>query len=140
VALEEYLMWYVTQELPSEYRHNLNTYMGLSSKAPVLLNDRLCEFAMSERIVKNGINKQPINLRNKVNKLLNGAGLEWATLKTFFDSLIVNLARNNADIGQIVNAFDLSSRQVVLDKINGSLLGLSDAINKVYSRIKTKRH
>ena len=53
---------------------------------------------MSEWVVKNGINKQPTNLRNKVNILLNGAGLEWTTPKTFFDSLIINLARNNADI------------------------------------------
>ena len=139
-ALEKYLKWYVQQDIPDKYRHNLNTYLGFKQKAPVLLNDRVEEFAMSERVVKNGINKQPTNLRNKVNKLLNKAGLEWATPKTFFDSLIVNLARNNADIGQIVSAFGLSSRQVVLDKVNGSLLGLSDAINVVYSRIKVTGH
>jgi len=139
-SLEKYLIWYVEQDLPSDYRHNLNTYMGLSSKAPVLLNDRFSEFAMSERPVKKGINKQPTNLRNKVNRLLGNAGLDWATPKTFYDSLIVNLARNNADIGQIVDAFGLSSRQVVLDKINGDLLKLGDALNQVYSRIKTTGH
>ena len=139
-ALEEYLEWYVKQPIPGDYRHNLNTYLGFNEKAPVLLNDRLHEFAMSERTVKNGINKQPTNLRTKVNKLLDKAGLSWATPKTFYDSLIVNLARNNADIGQIVDAFGLSSRQVVLDKVNGSLLGLSDAINQVYSRIKVTGH
>lgn len=59
---------------------------------------------MSEWVVKNGINKQPTNLRNKVNILLNGAGLEWTTPKTFFDSLIINLARNNADIPVIIES------------------------------------
>ncbi|GHF78088.1 hypothetical protein [Thalassotalea marina] len=139
-ALEKYLEWYVKQPIPDEYRHNRNTHLGINEEAPVLLNDRLYKFAMSERKVKDGINKQPTNLRTKVNKLLAKASLDWTTPKTFYDSLIVNLARNNADIGQIVDAFGLSSRQVVLDKVNGSLLGLSDAINQVYSRIKVTGH
>mgnify|MGYP003385314272 CR=1 FL=1 len=139
LALEKYLKWYVVQDIP-EYRHNLNTYLGFNEKAPLLLNDRLSEFAMSERPVKNGINKQPTNLRTKVNKLLEKADLSWATPKTFYDSLIVNLERNNADVGQIVDAFGLSSRQVVLDKVNGSISGLSDAINQVYSKVKVTGH
>ena len=36
---------------------------------------------MSERPVKKGINKQPTNLRTKVNKLLEKSGLDWATAK-----------------------------------------------------------
>ncbi|MEZ7206875.1 hypothetical protein [Pseudoalteromonas sp. DY56-GL79] len=89
-SLEHYLDWYEKQELPAKYRHNLNTYRGFSEYAPALLNDRLKEFAMSEREVKGGINKQPTNLRTKVNTLLKKAGLEWATAKTFEDSLIIH--------------------------------------------------
>ena len=140
LALEKYLKWYVEQPIPDKYRHSLNTHLGFNDKAPVLLNDRLEEFAMSERKVKGGINKQPTNLRSKVNKLLVKAGLAWATPKTFYDSLIVSLARTNADINQIVDAFGLSSRQVVLDKVNGSLISISEAINQVYARIKVTGH
>ncbi|PCI58873.1 MAG: hypothetical protein COB35_12710 [Gammaproteobacteria bacterium] len=139
-AIEQYLDWYVVQDLPSEYRHSLNTYKGLSCKAPALLNDRLTEYSMSERLIKNGINKQPTNLRTKVNKILMKAGLDWATPKTFYDSLIINLGRGNADINQIVNAFGLSSRQVVLNKMNGNIINLGDALNRVYSRIKFTGH
>lgn len=140
LSIETYLDWYVNQELPSEYRHNLNTYRGLSQNAPLLLNDRLKGYAMNERTVKNGVNYQATNLSNKVKGLLNNAGLSWATPKTFSDSLIVNLGRNNVDVGQITKAFGFQSRQVVLDKINGNLLSLSDAINHCYSRIKTTGH
>jgi hypothetical protein len=140
LALETYLDWYVTQELPAEYRHNLNTFRGLSYNAPLLLNDRLKAFAMNERVVKNGVNYQATNLSNKVKNLLNNADLTWATPKTFSDSLIVNLSRNNADINQITKAFGFKSRQVVLDKINGNIINLSDAINNCYSRIKVTGH
>ena len=93
-ALEHYLDWYEQQEVPAQYKHNLGTYRGFSEYAPALLNDRLNEFAMSERTVKSGINKQPTNLRTKVNTLLKKAGLDWATAKTFEDSLIIHLAKN----------------------------------------------
>lgn len=134
-ALEIYLDWYERQELPPEYKHNLNTYRGFSKYAPALLNDRLRGFAMSERAVKAGINIQPTNLRTKVNALLKKAGLDWATAKTFEDSLIIHLAKN-VDHGVVADLFGYSSRQVVTDKYNGNLLQLSDAINGVYSRIK----
>ncbi|WP_249322861.1 hypothetical protein [Pseudoalteromonas ruthenica] len=138
-ALEHYLDWYEQQDLPAEYRHNLGTYRGFSQKAPALLNDRLNEFAMSERTVKSGINKQPTNLRTKVTTLLKKAGLEWATAKTFEDSLIIHLAKN-VDHGVVADLFGYASRQVVTDKYNGNLLQLSDAINSVYSRIKVTGH
>ena len=134
-ALEHYLNWYEQQEVPVKYRHNLGTYRGFSEYAPALLNDRLNEFAMSERTVKSGINKQPTNLRTKVNTLLKKAGLDWATAKTFEDSLIIHLARN-VDHGVVADLFGYASRQVVTDKYNGNLLQISEAINNVYSRIK----
>ncbi|WP_240654898.1 hypothetical protein [Pseudoalteromonas rubra] len=134
-SLERYLNWYVEQELPKEFRHNLNTYLGLSEYAPVLLNDRLHGYSMSERVVKAGVNKQPTNLRAKVNKLLSNAGLDWATAKTFEDSLIIHLAKN-VDHGVVAGLFGYNSRQMVTDKYNGNLLQLSDAINSIYSRIK----
>jgi integrase len=134
-ALERYLDWYEQQEVPAKYRHNLGTYRGFSEYAPALLNDRLNEFAMSERTVKKGINKQPTNLRTKVNTLLKKAGLDWATAKIFEDSLIIHLAKN-VDHGVVADLFGYASRQVVTDKYNGNLLQLSDAINSVYSRIK----
>ncbi len=93
-ALEQYLDWYEKQELPAEFKHNLGTYRGFSEYAPALLNDRLNEFAMSERTVKGGINKQPTNLRTKVITLLKKGGIEWATAKTFEDSLVIHLAKN----------------------------------------------
>ncbi|WP_249365835.1 hypothetical protein [Pseudoalteromonas sp. NEC-BIFX-2020_002] len=139
-ALEQYLDWYAQQQdLPVEYRHNLGTYRGFSQKAPALLNDRLTAFAMSERTVKKGINKQPTNLRTKVNTLLKKAGLDWATAKTFEDSLIIHLSKN-VDHGVVADLFGYASRQVVTDKYNGNLLQLSDAINSVYSRIKVTGH
>ncbi|MCP4058135.1 MAG: hypothetical protein GY738_12625 [Pseudoalteromonas sp.] len=122
-----------------KYRHNLGTYRGFSEYAPALLNDRLNEFAMSERTVKSGINKQPTNLRTKVNTLLKKAGLDWATAKTFEDSLIIHLARN-VDHGVVADLFGYASRQVVTDKYNGNLLQISEAINNVYSRIKVTGH
>lgn len=139
LALENYLVWYEQQEVPAKYRHNLSTYRGFSEYAPALLNDRLNEFAMSERVVKGGINKQPTNLRTKVNTLLKKAGLDWATAKTFEDSLIIHLAKN-VDHGVVADLFGYASRQVVTDKYNGNLLQLSDAINNVYSRIKVTGH
>ncbi|WP_225741004.1 hypothetical protein [Pseudoalteromonas nigrifaciens] len=139
-ALEQYLEWYEQlQDLPVEYRHNLGTYRGFSQNAPALLNDRLTAFAMSERTVKKGINKQPTNLRTKVNTLLKKAGLDWATAKTFEDSLIIHLAKN-VDHGVVADLFGFASRQVVTDKYNGNLLPLSDAINGLYSRIKVTGH
>jgi|TARA_B100001063_G_C16775524_1_gene564951 integrase len=138
-ALEHYLNWYEQQEVPVKYRHNLGTYRGFSEYAPALLNDRLNEFAMSERTVKSGINKQPTNLRTKVNTLLKKAGLDWATAKTFEDSLIIHLARN-VDHGVVADLFGYASRQVVTDKYNGNLLQISEAINNVYSRIKVTGH
>ncbi len=138
-SLERYLDWYVEQDLPAEFRHNLNTYRGLSEQAPALLNDRLSAYSMSERIVKSGINKQPTNLRTKVNKLLARAGLDWATAKTFEDSLIIHLAKN-VDHGVVADLFGFSSRQVVTDKYNGNLLQLSDALNGVYARIQATGH
>jgi len=135
-ALEQYLDWYEQQQdLPVEYRHNLGTHRGFSQKAPALLNDRLTVFAMSERTVKKGINKQPTNLRTKVNTLLKKAGIDWATAKTFEDSLVIHLAKNT-EHGEVADLFGYSSRQVVADKYNGNLLQLSEAINNVYSRIK----
>lgn len=125
-ALEQYLDWYERQELPPEYKHNLNTFRGFSKNAPALLNDRLSGFAMSERSVKNGINIQPSNLRTKVNTLLKKASLDWATAKTFEDSLIIHLAKN-VDHGVVADLFGYSSRQVVTDKYNGNLLQLSMA-------------
>ena len=136
-SLELYLDWYEQQDIPAKYRHSLNTYRGFSEYAPALLNDRLNEFAMSERTVKNGINKQPTNLRTKVNALLKKANLHWATAKTFEDSLIIHLAKV-VDHGVVAELFGYSSRQVVTDKCNGNLLHISDAINHVYSRIKVK--
>lgn len=138
-ALDIYLAWYEQQEIPAKYRHNLGTYRGFSEYAPALLNDRLNEFAMSERTVKNGINKQPTNLRTKVSTLLKKAGIDWATAKTFEDSLIIHLAKN-VDHGVVADLFGYASRQVVTDKYNGNLLQLSDAINSVYSRIKVTGH
>ena len=138
-ALEHYLNWYEQQEVPVKYRHNLGTYRGFSEYAPALLNDRLNEFAMSERTVKSGINKQPTNLRTKVNTLLKKAGLDWATAKTFEDSLIIHLARN-VDHGVVADLFGYASRQVVTDKYNGNLLQISEAINNVYSRRKVTGH
>lgn len=138
-ALELYLDWYLMQDLPCEYRHNLNTFRGLSERAPVLLNDRFTEYAMSERVMKKGVNKQPISLRTKVNKLLDRAGLDWATAKTFENSLIIHLARD-VDHGVVAELFGFKSRKIVTDKVNGCLLQLSDAINSVYSRIKVKGH
>ncbi|MBQ4848162.1 hypothetical protein [Pseudoalteromonas sp. MMG005] len=75
--------------MPAQYKHNLGTYQGFSEHAPALLNDRLSEFAMSERTVKSGINKLPTNLRTKVNTLLKKAGIDWAKAKTFeyFDTV-----------------------------------------------------
>jgi len=139
-SVDHYLEWYVKQPIQGEYRHTLNTYRGLSHKAPMLLNDRLSAYSMSEREVKRGLSYQPTNLNNKIKGMLKGAALDWATAKTFSDSLIVNLARNNADINQITKAFGFKSRQVVLDKVNGNLLNLSDALNDVYSRIKVTGH
>ncbi|MEC4089963.1 hypothetical protein [Pseudoalteromonas rubra] len=91
---------------------------------------------MSERVVKAGVNKQPTNLRAKVNKLLSKAGLDWATANTFEDSLIIHLAKN-VDHDVVADLFGFSSRKVVTDKYNGNLMQLSDALNGVYSRIKT---
>lgn len=138
-ALELYLDWYVMQDLPSEYRHNLNTFRGLSERAPLLVNDRLTAYAMSERVTQNGINKQPISLRTKVNKLLALAGLDWATAKTFENSLVIHLARH-IDHGDVAKLFGYKSRRIVTDKVNGCLLQLTDALNSVYSRIKVKGH
>ncbi|WP_259401748.1 hypothetical protein [Pseudoalteromonas sp. SG44-1] len=138
-ALEQYLDWYEQQDLPAKYKHNLGTHRGLSEYAPALLNDRLNEFAMSERVIKKGINKQPTNLRTKVNTLLKKAGLDWATAKNFEDSLIIHLAKN-VDHGVVADLFGYASRQVVTDKFNGNLLQLSEAINNVYSRIKVTGH
>jgi hypothetical protein len=135
-ALELYLDWYELQELPPEYKHNLNTYRGFSKYAPALLSDRLSGFAMSEQAVKTGINIQPTNLRAKVNTLLKKAGLDWATAKTFEDSLVIHLA----EYWEVADLFGYSSRQVVADKYNGNLFQLSDAINSVYSRIKVTGH
>lgn len=94
---------------------------------------------MSERVVKRGINKQPTNLRTKVNALLKKAGLDWATAKTFEDSLVIHLAKC-VEHGDVADLFGYSSRHVVTDKYNGNLLQLSDAINSVYSRIKVTGH
>ncbi len=139
-SVDEYLEWYVKQPILGEFRHSLNTYRGLSRKAPMLLNDRLNGYAMNEREIKSGLSYQPTNLNNKVKGMLKKADLDWATTKTFSDSLIVNLARNGADVNQIMKAFGYKSRQVVLDKINGNLLNLSDTINRCYSRIKVTGH
>lgn len=139
-SVDKYLEWYVKQPIPGEFRHSLNTYRGLSRKAPMLLNDRLNGYAMNEREVISGLSYQPTNLNNKVKGMLKKADLDWATAKTFSDSLIVNLSRNGADVNQIMKAFGYKSRQAVLDKINGNLLNLSDAINSCYSRIKVTGH
>lgn len=138
-ALETYLAWYEQQELPPKFRHNLGTHRGFSEFAPSLLNDRLNEYAMSHRAVMSGINKQPTNLRTKVNTLLKKAGLDWATAKTFEDSLIIHLAKN-VDHGVVADLFGYSTRKIVTDKYNGNLLQLSDAINSVYARIKVTGH
>lgn len=61
-SLEFYLDWYEQQNIPVKFRYNLSTYRGFSEYGPALLNDRLSEFAMSERTVKSGIKKQPTNL------------------------------------------------------------------------------
>ena len=90
---------------------------------------------MSERAVKAGINIQPTNLRTKINTLLRKAGLDWATAKSFEDSLVIHLAKN-VEHGEVANLFGYSSKQVEADKYNSNLLQLSDAINNVYSRIK----
>jgi len=63
---------------------------------------------------------------------LRGLG---ATAKTFEDSLIIHLAKN-VDHSVVADLFGYASRQVVTDKYNGNLLQLSDAINRVYSKIK----
>jgi hypothetical protein len=140
LSVEHYLEWYVKQPIPGEFRHTLNTYRGLSYKAPMLLNDRLKGYSMNEREVKGGLSYQPTNLNNKVKTLLKGAALDWATAKTFSDSLVVNLHRNNSEINQIMKAFGFKSRQTILDKVNGNLLNLSEAINHCYSRIKVTGH
>jgi len=46
----------------------------------------------------------------------------------------------NVDHGVVADLFGFASRQVVTDKYNGNLLQLSDAINGVYSRIKTTEY
>lgn len=138
-VLERYLEWYVNQNLPSKYRHNLNTYRGLSDQAPLLLNDQLSAYAMNKREVSNGISYQPTNLRNKVKTLLNKAGLDWATAKTFEDSLVIKLA-SSVDHNSVKKAFGYSSKQVVTDKFNGNLETLEEALNKIYSGIKVTGH
>ena len=140
ITVENYLKWYVKQDIPNEYRHKSHTYLGLSKKAPMLLNNEFKAYKMTENKTDKGAEYQPNNLRSKIKSLLNKAGYEWATFKTFTDSLIVNLHRNNADVKQIVEMFEFRSRETVLNRINGNVLTLSDALNKVYSRIKVTGH
>jgi hypothetical protein len=140
LLLNDYLEWYSRQSIPSEYRHNLNTYRGFSKKAPVLLNDYLKEFTMGENKLRKGTGLQPTSLRAKVSKLLKLAALDWATPKTFENSLVINLAHKNVSVSAIRKAFGYSSNDVVTDKINGNILTLSDALNKVYSGIKVTGH
>ena len=106
----------------------------------MLLNNEFKAYKMTENKTEKGAEYQPNNLRSKIKSLLNKAGYEWATFKTFTDSLIVNLHRNNADVKQIVEMFEFRSRETVLNRINGNVLALSDALNKVYSRIKVTGH
>lgn len=134
-ALEGYLNWYVEQDIPSEYRHNLNTYRGLSDQAPLLLNDKLQAYAMSKREVNKGVSYQPTNLRNKVKTLLSKAGLDWATAKTFEDSLAIKLA-GSVKHNSVAKAFGYSSKQTVTDKFNSNLETLEQALNKIYSGVK----
>jgi hypothetical protein len=140
LLLEEYLQWYIKQDIPSEYKHNLNTYRGFSDEAPILLNDYLKEFAMGKNNARKGSGKQPTSLRSKVTKLLRLAALEWATPKTFENSLVINLADKRVTVSAIKKAFGYSSNDVVTDKINGNINTLSEALNKIYSGIKVTGH
>lgn len=140
-AVEIYLDWYVSNEdIPSDYRQKSHTFRGLSDEAPMLLNNESNIYARTKNKTATGAEYQPNNLRSKVKSLLNKAGFDWATFKTFTDSLIVNLHRNNADINQIDEMFEFRSRETVLNRINGNVLTLSDALNEVYSRIKVTGH
>lgn len=71
----------------------------------MLLNNELKAYKMTKNKTSQGAEYQPNNLRSKITSLLKKAGYECATFKTFTDSLIVNLHRNNADIKQIVEMF-----------------------------------
>jgi hypothetical protein len=139
-SLEVYLAWYIKQDIPSEYKHNLNTYRGFSNNAPILLNDYLRRFAMGENHARKGTGLQPTALRSKVTKLLKLSALDWATPRTFENSLVINLAHKNVSVGAIKKAFGYSTNEVVKDKINGNILTLSDALNKIYSGIKVTGH
>ncbi|GAA5141089.1 hypothetical protein GCM10025767_27990 [Thalassotalea piscium] len=135
LSVEKYLEWYVKQDIPSEYRHNLHTYRGLSEDAPMLLNDEFKEYKLTKNKSPNGARLQPNNLRNKVKSLLSKAGLEWATFSTFSDSLIIYLHKNNAPVQDIIKAFAFRGRETVLNRINGNVVTLGEAINKVYERV-----
>lgn len=87
--------------MPTEYKHNLNTYSGISSEDPMLLNDEFKGYKLTKNKSPTAAKLQPNNLRNKVKSLLKKSGLEHATFTTFSDSLIVNLYKNNADINKV---------------------------------------
>jgi hypothetical protein len=139
-SIENYLDWYVKQDIPPEYRHNLHTYRGLSEDAPMLLNDDFKDYKLTKNKSPTGARLQPNNLRNKVKSLLVGAGMEWATFSTFSDSLIIYLHQNNAPVQDIIKAFAFRSRETVLSRINGNIVTLGEAINKVYSRVPVTGH
>lgn len=138
--VEKYLNWYVMQDIPSEYRHNKNSYKGLSSLAPMLLNDEFKAYKLTEAKTPKGIKLQPNNLRNKVRALLNNAGLEWATFSTFSDSLIIHLHHNKVAPKELIQLFNYRSRETVLSRIDGNIITLGEAINKVYARVPVTGH
>lgn len=57
------------------------------------------------------------------NTLLKKAGVDWATAKTFEDSLMIHLAKDVVH-GVVADLFVYASRQVVTDKYSGNLLQL----------------
>ncbi len=140
ISVENYLEWYVKQDIPLEYRHNLHTFKGLSEDAPMLLNDEFQGYKLTKNKSPSGARLQPNNLRNKIKALLNKAGFEWATFSTFSDSLIIYLHENNAPVQEIIRAFAFRSRETVLSRINGNIITLGDAINKVYARVPVVGH
>ncbi len=77
---------------------------------------------------------------DQVKSLLNKAGLEWATFSTFSDSLIIYLHQHNVATKDIVNLFNYRSRETVLSRINGNIVTLGEAINKVYARVPVTGH
>jgi hypothetical protein len=137
ISVENYLNWYSEQKIPTEYKQDLNSYRGFSSEAPMLLNDQFNAYALSTTKTSTGVRTQASNLRNKVRKLLDNAGFEWATFSTFSDSLIVYIHQNGCEINQIVKMFNFRSRETVLSRISGNIVTLGDALNKVYSRVNT---